>query len=283
MLDYFSSKTTKFIIISFFIVLTMPLWGCEEKMGANVISVETDMKIIQDEAIEAFTGKKIFFGHMSVGYNIINGIEDIKTASKRFSKIRIEELVRSELANEPGIYHAKVGENGFPEKKCDAFKKRLMEDSFGSRVGIAFFKFCYVDFKESSDVKEIFSYYTKTADYLKKEFPQLQILHVTTPLTVHAPGLKGFVKSLLKDDIANIKRNEFNSLLIDKYKNIDPIYDLAKAESTLPDGERVTFRHKGSEYFSLAGQYTDDGGHLNKLGRYCAARELLITLSHISN
>jgi hypothetical protein len=70
-------------------------------------------------------------------------------------------------------------------------------------------------------------------------------------------------------------------LLIDKYKNVDPIYDLAKIESLYPDSGRSSFRHKGKKYFSLARQYTYDGGHLNETGRYLVAKELLKVLSEI--
>jgi hypothetical protein len=126
-------------------------------------------------------------------------------------------------------------------------------------------------------------------------------MHVTIPLTVHSWGPKDLLinlskgklrtvkhilyilkRNLTEGDIANVKRNEFNALLIDKYNAVDPIYDLAKLESSLQNGKIVSFKHNGMDYYSLAVQYTDDGGHLNKLGRYYAAKELLMTLSHIS-
>jgi len=278
----------------------MPLCGCENQTETNFIPMEIDVNLITDKDIETLTTQNIFFGHMSVGYNIIDGIENIRTASKRFSKIHMQELREGESANNPGLYHAKVGNNGFPKKKCDSFKTRLTEDRFGSKTNIAFFKFCYVDFRDNTDIIKIFNYYTETTNYLKKEFPNLTIVHVTVPLQIHSWGIQGmieniikgnlgnirngigcFKRNLIKGDIANIKRNEFNEMLVNTYNNIDPIYDLAKVESTLPDGERVTFRHKGAVYFSLAKEYTSDGGHLNESGSFCAARELLTTLADI--
>jgi hypothetical protein len=277
------------------------LLGCGEKIEVHPDTIESDMNSITDEGINALANKKIIFGHMSVGNNISAGIEDIKDASHRFKKINIKQLGIDELIDAPGIYSIKVGNNGFPEKKCDVFKKRLMEDRFGKRIDIAFFKFCFVDFKEKSDVKDIFNRYVETIASLKKEFPELITVHVTTPLKIHAWGAQGIIenilkgkienvrrglscikKNLTKGDIENTKRNEFNKMLINKYKDKDPIYDLAKAESTLPNGERVTFKHKDRVYLSLAREYTSDGGHLNKLGRYYAAKELLETLSEIS-
>jgi len=152
----------------------------------------------------------------------------------------------------------------------------------GSPRHIAFFKFCYVDIEDDANVKEVFDYYINTMDQIKKEYPDLKLIHVTSPLYVHAMGIKGFVKRILKPDISNVRRNEFNQLLTDKYKDSEPIYDLARVESTLHDGRRVTFEHKGKEYFSLASEYTYDGGHLNETGKFHAAKELLTVLSKIA-
>ena len=260
----------------------MLLEGCKEKSMVIPIQIDKDLTIIQEEGIRAFTRGKIYFGHASVGYNIISGMENIKAANSRFSEINIRELKDSDDVDALGIYHSVNGKNGFPKSKIDAFKKLLMERGFGNRFDIAFFKFCYVDFNKNSDIEEIISYYSKGIDEVKKEFPKLKIVHVTTPLYAHAWGLKGSIKNLIYDDISNIKRNEFNRLVVNKYKHIDPVYDLAKIESTLPDSSRVTFKYKGEEYFSLAKQYTLDGGHLNEIGKYYAARELLVVLCNSS-
>jgi hypothetical protein len=263
------------IFISIILIL---LGGCKEKSMVIPIQMERDLSTIQDKNINALKSKKIFFGHASVGYNIVNGMEDVKAANKRFVEINIRELKGSDEVVAAGIYHSVNGENGFPKSKIDGFKNVLRERGFGSRLDIGFFKFCYVDFDRDSNVNEIFDYYSKSIDELKKEFPKLKILHVTTPLYAHAWGVKGFIKSLIKGDVSNIKRNEFNKLMISKYRDIDPIYDLAKIESTLPDGSKVTFKYKGGEYFSLAKQYPSDGGDLNELGRYLGAKGLFIGL-----
>jgi hypothetical protein len=42
----------------------------------------------------ALKGKRIYFGHASVGYSIINGIENIKATNNRFAEINIHELKR---------------------------------------------------------------------------------------------------------------------------------------------------------------------------------------------
>jgi hypothetical protein len=94
--------------------------------------------------------------------------------------------------------------------------------------------------------------------------------------------MKGFIKNIIRGDVSNVKRNEYNKMIINKYQGVDPIYDLAAIESRLPDGKRTLFKYKGQIYASLATEYTYDGGHLNKTGRYLAAKELLKILTEIS-
>lgn len=239
---------------------------------------KVDLKIISAEAIDKLKTKKILFAHKSVGRNIIAGIEDIIANNPQFKSLNIKETVE---INGPGIYHIQNGKNRHPKNKCDEFKKTLMKDSLGNKLDIAFFKFCYVDFSEDTDVQDIFAYYNQTIGSIQNKFPDLKLIHVTAPLSVHAyGGIKGFIKNILKGDINNIKRNQFNKLLRAKYKNI---YDLARIETQYPDGKRATFKENGSTYYSLIKEYSNDGGHLNKIGRFYAASEMLNVLANFAS
>lgn len=260
-----NSKSCIILIIIIFIIL-----GCNEKPRT-----EYNFKKIDDNIIEVLKEKKIFFGHQSVGYNIIRGIENLGTG------IQVQELEGGHNVIKPGIYHATNGENSFPKSKVDAFKARIRDRHLGNEFDVAFFKFCYVDFNKDSDVVEIFNYYTDAIESIKKEFPKLRIVHVTTPLTTHTYGIKSFIKNLLSGDISNVKRNQFNALLVNKYKNKDPIYDLAMIVSTHPDGKREIFMYQNQTYYALVKEYTYDRGHLNEVGRHLAAKELLKVLSAI--
>lgn len=269
-------------IKSLILLILLMFGGCKETMiEKQDIKTETKIEFINNEALELLKNKKIFFGHMSVGYNIIDGIIDIKSNHAPLSDIYIEESTAPNDLIKSGFYHAKNGKNGFPKSKVDAFKKFLRDNQNGKKFDIAFFKFCYVDFNRDSNVQEIFDYYVRSIGEIKKDFPHLIIVHVTAPLMSHSWGVKEFLKNLLKGDLANVKRNQFNALLMNKYKNIDPIYDLAGIESIHSDGTKSSFSYKGKEYLSLAKEYTGDGGHLNRQGRYVAAAELLKILSMI--
>lgn len=267
-------------IMIFALLFLIIAFGCEKKMETK--NMEVDMTDIKDVEIAALVNKRILFGHASVGNNIIEGIQDIITADNRFKNLRIKEFKPGDRLDEPGIYHFGLNKNGFPKKKSDHFVQSLIENDIGAKTDIAFFKYCYVDIEMDANVDDLFKYYTDTVESIHKQYPNIKLMHVTTPLYSHGMGMKGLIKRLIKTDHHNIKRNEFNEKLIEKYKEIDPVFDLAAVGSTYPDGSKTSFKYKGKTYYSLANEYTYDGGHLNKTGRYLAAKKLLKTLSEIA-
>ena len=124
---------------------------------------------------------------------------------------------------------------------------------------------------------------------LKTSFPETTIVHFTVPLKKkYDPSLINWIKDLLKrsrgslSNEHNVKRNEFNDLIISEYTHNEPVFDIAKFESVYPDGSRETFSEKGKTYYSLVPEYTDDGGHLNEKGRKIIAEQLLIFLANLS-
>lgn len=263
-----------YILLSIFLIIFS---SCEKKPNIQEIDTEAIMDQISDQDIQRLKNKKVFFGHMSVGYNIIDGLEDLKIDDQRLSDLSIIELNDNNI-NKPGIYHKKNGKNGLPESKCEAFRNYLLEDSLGKQFDIALFKFCYVDFGEDTDIEAIFDKYVQTIESIKKDFSNLEIIHTTTPLLAHNFSLKNKIKNIITGDLANIKRNQFNKLVYSKYVNDDLIFDLAGIESTYPDENREYFTSKGEKYYSLIKEYTYDGGHLNNVGRKWVALEFLKVL-----
>lgn len=236
---------------------------------------------VSADAWKKLNSKKIFFGHQSVGFNILDGLEQLKrekTVPQDFVVIKTGD---ASAVTGPMLAHAPVGENGDPASKLRAFTEYL-DKGLGARVDIAFFKFCYVDITASSDVDRIFREYKDGLDALKKKYPRVRFVHVTAPLTVTKTTLRSLVKSVLGKEDNNVRRNRFNELLRREYGGKDPIFDLAKIESTLPDGSRSSFTKGGETYYSLAPAYSDDGGHLNDQGKRAAARELALLLAEIA-
>jgi hypothetical protein len=269
-----------------FIVITSI--GCgDTTMKPSSLPLQTDS--ISENAWKALSGKKIYFGHMSVGYNIIDGIKDIM---KRDPKIQLNiQETADTISFKNGFFaHSRNGRNGDPKSKIDAFVK-TMESGTGKQVDIAFFKFCYVDFYENADVKDTFNYYATAMNRLMKKFPNVVFLHTTLPLTTEGELLKDKVKDIIKiiigkatsvkkNALSNIKRNEFNNNLVQEYGK-GSILDIALYESTGPDGRRYVSKNAGVEHASMIPSYTSDGGHLNEVGRLLVADKFLYELAKV--
>ncbi|MBI5039785.1 MAG: hypothetical protein HZB57_00790 [Gammaproteobacteria bacterium] len=223
---------------------------------------------------------RVFFGHQSVGGNIMAGVQDILTASN--TTLPILELGKADALPAGFILHTPVGKNTEPKTKCDDFK-RIVDQQLAGKIDYALLKFCYIDIDEKSDVDTLFAYYRATLDDLKARHPEITFIHVTAPLRHSPTGLGVWVRELLgkpnRSKLANVKRQTFNERLLSTYAG-DPIFDLAASESTYPDGRREAFTHNGKTYYSLIGAYTNDGGHLNALSRKKVAADFIRSLAY---
>jgi len=224
--------------------------------------------------------KKVFFGHQSVGNNIVDGIKDIERSDPRL-KLNIVKSADPQTVSGPAFVEHEVGKNTEPKSKVDDFAA-VIDKGLGAQGGVALLKFCYVDIDASTDVDKMFAEYRSAVAGLKAKYPGLAIVHVTVPLTTVEPSIKAWAKQLLgkgtQRDIG-VKRHRYNVLLRRTYSGSDPVFDLAEVESTHHDSSRSSFQNGNEVIYTLAPEYTDDGGHLNPVGRRIAAERLLNTLS----
>jgi len=235
---------------------------------------------LKNGTVEQAFGKKSYFGHQSVGRDILNGVALL--VPTHVDRIISLDPNGSNSFEERGIYHSRVGANADPKRKIDAFRDVLHSVSPGT-FDVAFLKFCYVDVTEKTDIDDLYAYYRETLAALKLEFPDVIFVHFTVPLTTTSETWKTSLKKLLGKDIweyaDNVQRNRFNDLIREEYLGKEPVFDLAAVESTLPDGSRASFSLKGTEFYSLAESYTRDGGHLNENGSKVVAAALLEMLA----
>jgi hypothetical protein len=224
---------------------------------------------------------RVYFGHQSVGGNIMSGLADLQGQLGQ-PVIRVGTLGSLDIPGDHGVLlHTKVGTNEQPGSKCEDFR-RILDQQLAGRVDVALFKFCYIDFSDTSDIDAIFETYSRTMDDLKQRHPDIIFIHVTAPLRSVDRGLGIWAREMLgrpnRTKLANVRRNEFNRRLKERYP-ADPIYDLAAVMSTYPDGRQESFTMDGSTYYSLVPAYTDDGGHLNAVGRTHAAAEFVRSIA----
>ena len=236
--------------------------------------------VLTDSSWQRLSELRVYFAHQSVGGNIVNGIQELVRETPA-ARLRVVDGSPSAVQG-PAFVHQLVGRNGDPRSKTAEFVAAL--DSAGSGT-IALHKYCYVDVEDSTDVGRLFADYQRTIDAARARHPELTLVHVTMPLmAVHQPNpVKALVKKLIRKpespEIArNALRNRFNDLLRREYAGREPVFDLARIESTLPDSSRSFLTREGVTIFTLASVYTDDGGHLNALGRRHVASQLLAFL-----
>src|ERR1700730_1772553 len=192
--------------------------------------------------------RRIFFGHQSVGMNLLQGVREI-AARQPDVEIRVVEIpAGTDL--EPGTFaHAFMPENGDPGRKLESFE-RALSSGIGAAAEVAFLKFCYVDFDSATDAASLFARYQATLSALRARYPRIVFVHVTAPLTTVEGGPKAALKRLLgrapRGLPENARREEFNQLLRRAYGGKEPLFDLARLESSAVDGRRELHEWKGN-------------------------------------
>ena len=242
------------------------------------------IKDVPETTWKKLAEKRIYFGHQSVGYNILDGMRDIMKENPQI-RLKIVETSNPEDFKAPIFAHSRVGKNEDPKSKCDSFAD-FIEKGLGNKTDFAFFKFCFVDITAGTNVEKVFNDYKSTMSGLKRKYPQVVFIHFTSPLMTVQTGIKALIKNIIGRSIdgydENINRNQFNEMIKKEYEGKDAIFDLAQIESTFPDGTRATFKINGKAYLKLVSDYTNDGGHLNDKGRKKVAEQLLILLANLS-
>jgi len=222
--------------------------------------------------------RRVFFGHQSVGGNILDGVRELLQETTHTWPIVGLDAVP---ATGGALIHAPVGANQQPLTKCDDFR-RLVDGPLAGGIDIAVLKFCYIDIEPTTDYAALCDHYRVTLEELADRHPATVFVAATVPLGHAEGGLGVRVRELLgrpnRAKLRNLARHAFNERLRQSW-TISPIFDLARAESTAPDGRRDTFTYHGATSEHLVGAYTDDGGHLNELGRRAVAGAFLHALA----
>jgi hypothetical protein len=259
------------------VLATAGLWAGWRVLGAGEEIPMTSGGISEADLVTA-ADTRVFFGHQSVGMNILDGIPAVYEG--RASKPPV--LVETNTPLEgPGVAHAFIGQNTDPVGKL-ADAERLLSGGLGSWADVALIKFCYVDVTAGSDVPRLFAEYQRTLSELESAYPDTTFLYVTVPLTTD-PGFTEKVKGLVgrgnSSAADNAAREQFNDLLRREYADTGRIFDLAAIESTAPDGSRVSGQVDGRPYYALYRGYAADEGHLTPAASAMVAERLLAAVA----
>ena len=271
--------------VVFALTLMWGAWPRREPAGASSLPT---LGSVPADHWRVLADKRVFFGHQSVGSNIIEGVRELAGEHSEID-LRIVETTDLDSVEGPGLFHGKIGRNTRPKSKFLAFR-RTLEKSKKATVDIAMLKLCYIDIRWNSDVQETFEKYVSTMTDLQNSQKNTIYIHSTVPIESKNSSLKKTLKEAIKPLIGrpgvvddNRRRQQYNQLIADTFGGTSIVFDIARYESTGPDGSVPYQRENGARIRLMDARYTDDGGHLNAQGRRRVAEQFLIQLAAAAN
>jgi hypothetical protein len=224
--------------------------------GAGVVGAEGVLAFdaLDDAAKARVRGARVFFGHQSVGANILSGATDLGFRSRSVARA-------SDLAG-PGWGEAEIAENHLPLKKVASFDALVVGQDLGARADVVGMKLCWVDFYEPEKTAGLTEAYAAEMDRIRAKYPETGIFHVTPPLATKEPK-------------ENADRVAFGKWLVATYGARDVVLDLQAVESTAPDGRACEV----GGVPALCPAYAEDDGHLNREGSSRAARAFVVAIA----
>jgi len=100
----------------------------EKTMDPLSLSLQR-LRAVPQERWDALSGRRVFFGHQSVGANVLSGV---RTVLADTPGVRLELVEASDpgALDRPVLAHAFIGRNGDPMGKIDHFRS-LLENGIG--------------------------------------------------------------------------------------------------------------------------------------------------------
>ena len=231
--------------------------------------------------LQGLAQARIFFGHHSVGRDILQGVAEL-AAERPDLKLRLVETSSPQDSAGPGLFHAAVGSNMDPASKREEFAEVLA--NCAEDLDLALLKFCYVDVNSGTDPDAFVQEYEHILGSLRAAHPNLTLAHTTLPLRASPAGLvpraKDLVKLLLgkpRSHDHNRARAAVNVTLRSRFDH-QALFDLARLEATDSSGKLCSERADATVP-CLAPENTSDGGHLSATGRRKAAAAFLVFLA----
>src|SRR2546423_4655233 len=186
--------------------------------------------------------RTIYFGHQSVGTDILSGVHYWN--DQLTLRLRLLQAYDAATVSGPGLVHFAAGQNrDFASKNAAIL--RFLASRPRPDGAIVLWKYCYVDIDSGTDVESLFEEYRATVAAIAADHPDVTVVHTTVPLTnTVESAFKARAKHFLGRDTlraAAVARHAYNNLIRTEYADREPLFDIAKAESTRTDGARASF------------------------------------------
>src|SRR5689334_5438113 len=114
---------------------------------------------------------KVFFGHQSVGMNMLSGVPGVY-AARHLAAPTIERGGTRPGPDGGFVGYAFIGENEKPLLKIQDFAAQ-MGSGIGRQVDVAMMKLCYVDVTSNTDVGALFAAYRQAITALERDLPMV--------------------------------------------------------------------------------------------------------------
>ncbi len=214
--------------------------------------------------MDAIGQQRWFFTHASVGGNLLAGLDDLHAASPARYQLVSSWVGYDDVQMQadpppaspaPGtVYECDRGNPGWADK-LQIFDNSLRQAGWrGAAVDVVMDKLCFID----QDALAADTLASLTA--LRSSFPDSVIVSTTMPLTTG-------------EDADNVLRNQYNAeLRAHANAGFSLLFDVADIEAHTPAGVQQTFQYGGQTWQKLYAGYTDDGGHLDTVGRQRVAQ-----------
>jgi hypothetical protein len=220
---------------------------------------------IPQDALDRGRSLDVFWGHQSVGWNIIDELGNLGGENwDRYGLTMEEEVGADWFGWESGLGHFGVGDNWDPERKIRDFEDRVSNWGYGDAVDVAMMKFCFVDFDDGLTApSEVFRQYRAAMERLESSYPGVTFVWWTAPIMTDGSA----------------RRDEFNGLVRDHCRTTGRVLlDIADIESHDPSGNPV--RNSGHE--AMHPPYSDDGGHIYGQGARRVAQGFWVLLARLA-
>ena len=240
----------------------------------------------------------MFFGHNSVGGEIVDGLGSVVQNLRIISHSR--SLISSNGAayfnqngsRQPGLLNVSTYDlyrnYGQARQSVELFVEQVRfiingnATIPGQRLDIVFLKFCFYAFYDMTDEQAdlLFDYYATQMDALQSQYPELIVVHFTQ--TIRPCGNFQNIYD------ANTRSMHYRSRMLERYGHTGRVFDLALIEATAPNGQvnHCSYRDNAGNpvlglYQSYAPSSTSNDGHLSTAGRQAVARRLADFLANV--
>ena len=216
--------------------------------------------------------RRLVFAHQSVGYQVIQGIQTLATDLSQPKPVLIDVTVDTIPETGGFLGHFYCGTNGDGYTKTGHLDT-LLRGGLAAEVDTVVLKFCYADLRYSSGYipAQLFAEYKATMDGLITDFPAITFILATETIVCEAD----------EDGPANTLRMTYNNLIRAEYGSTGRLWDIALAESTDPNGNRIVtggIEHLFTEYASADLEHISG---VDSIGRKAAATPLLLLMAGI--